>query len=202
MKETESRKNSHLWNDFLEGDDKSFTLLYTLYINRLLSYGYKICPVRELVHDAVQEVFLDLFLKRGKAHRTIADLKGYLFASLKHFILKKMSRQNMIGRGRNDTIREETFMVAYDAGDGLEEKERKIEIRLKLLHAIDQLTPREKEIIYLRFEEELDYIQISKILGITVDSCYKEFYRAMKALRLLVDRETFISFFVFFQKKS
>lgn len=202
MKETESRKNSYLWNDFLEGDDKSFALLYTLYINRLLSYGYKICPVRDLVHDAVQEVFLDLFLKREKPHHAIADLKGYLFASLKHCILKKLGRQNRQDRVRNEASREETFMVAYDSGDGIEEKEHKLEIRMKLLHAIDQLTPREKEIIYLRFEEELDYVQISKILGITVDSCYKEFSRAIKDLRLLVDRETFISFFVFFQKKS
>jgi RNA polymerase sigma factor (sigma-70 family) len=201
MKETESRKNSHLWNDFLEGDDKSFALLYTLYINRLLSYGYKICPVRELVHDSVQEVFLDLFLKRGKTHHAISDLKGYLFASLKHSIMKKLVRQNRQERGIDDPKLHETFIIAYDSGDGVEEKEHKLEIRLKLLHAIDQLTPREKEIIYLRFEEELDYVQISRILGITVDSCYKEFSRAMKDLRLLVDRETFISFFVFFQKK-
>jgi DNA-directed RNA polymerase specialized sigma24 family protein len=130
MKETESRKNSHLWNDFLEGDDKSFALLYTLYINRLLSYGYKICPVRELVHDSVQEVFLDLFLKRGKTHHAISDLKGYLFASLKHSIMKKLVRQNRQERGIDDPKLHETFIIAYDSGDGVEEKEHKLEIRL------------------------------------------------------------------------
>jgi RNA polymerase sigma factor (sigma-70 family) len=191
-----------LWNEFLKGDDKAFSLIYYQQIKRLLTYGYKLSPEKELVHDAIQEVFLDLYQKKGKPHILIEDLKGYLFISLKHSILKKVAGLRKFDLGRMDERYSDYFKVEYNFQDEIIKKETGEETRLKILHAVEQLSPREKEIIYLKFEEELDYAQISKILEITIESCHKQFYRAMKELRKLCDPEKFLNFFLLIAKKS
>ncbi len=71
-----------LWQSFLDGDDKSFSYIYELHINGLLAYGLKIATDREIVHDSIQEVFMDLFLKRKKIDVKIRNLKSYLFVAL------------------------------------------------------------------------------------------------------------------------
>jgi len=79
-----------LWNSFLDGDDKAFVAIYHLFIHPLLSYGKKLTSDRELVHDAVQEIYMDLCQKRGKKHIPISNLKAYLFIALKNSILQKI----------------------------------------------------------------------------------------------------------------
>jgi len=191
-----------LWSGFLKGDDKSFSLIYFHQINRLMAYGYKLSPDREIVHDAIQEVFLDLYQKRGKSGKMIKDLKGYLFSSIKHSILKKLIGIQKLEHGWADQKYEEYFQIEYEPGETGEANAEKLETKEKLNRMIGQLSPREKEIIYLKFEEELDYVQISEILEITVESCHKQFYRAMKDLRSMTDRDTFLELLFIFFKNS
>lgn len=90
MRDSEHKSIDLLWSSFLNGDDKGFSVIYQLHINRLLSYGYKLCPDREWVHDSIQEVFPDLFLKRKKQERNIENLKAWLFVAIRNSLVKKM----------------------------------------------------------------------------------------------------------------
>jgi RNA polymerase sigma factor (sigma-70 family) len=51
---------------------------------------------------------------------------------------------------------------------------------------MDQLTPRQREVIYLRFFEELSYEEIAGMLDISVKGAYKLSYRALDALKELL----------------
>lgn len=191
-----------LWYSFLKGDDKAFALIYFQHITSLLNYGYKISPEKELVHDAVQEVFLDLYEKRNKSQVEIDNLKAYLLVSLKHTLLKMILRQRKQNSFWNDEKTVRLFDIQYCFQEEIISKEIGDEKKRRLQEAILKLSPGEKEIIYLKFEEELEYSEISKILNITIESCRKQLYRAIKALRQLIDTETFFTFFCFLRKKS
>lgn len=192
-----------LWQSFLKGDDHSFALIYQHYVEGLLSYGYKFNIERELVRDALQEVFTDLYLKRDHIHIEIENLKGYLFTALKNNLLKKILKQKKFGFDDIDTIKAELhFENEYSFQDQLIEMEISIETRQKLRHAIENLSSKQKEIIFLKFEEEMDYPEIAKILNITVESARKQLYRALKSLRELLDPKTLQLFFAFFRKKN
>ena len=80
-----------LWQAFLKGDDKSFTIIYQQHIEGLISYGYKLNPDHDLVHDCIQEIFMDLFLKRKKISIKIEKLRPYLFVALRNCIGKKIA---------------------------------------------------------------------------------------------------------------
>lgn len=191
-----------LWQSFLDGDDKSFSAIYHSYIDQLLSYGYKFSNNREIVHDSIQEIFIDLFQKRKKTGVKIENLKAYLFVALRNGIIKKVKRNRKYEileiTDKQDNI---PFYVEYSFQDQLIEEEITNEVNDKLKTAIKGLPARQKEIIYLKFEEELNYEQISEIMNISVESARKLIYRALFSLREKVHSRLLISLFLIFNKK-
>ncbi|MBW6537796.1 MAG: sigma-70 family RNA polymerase sigma factor [Mariniphaga sp.] len=202
MSELKKTNLNFLWKSFLKGDDKSFSLIYQQHINGLFLYGSRLCTDRELVRDCMQEVFVDLFLKRKKMSREIVNLKSYLFVSLRNCILKKMEKtrklDSVVGY---DNENSGPFYTEYNFLDKYMELEISNELKKKLHSNINNLPSRQKEIIYLKFEEEMDYPEIAPILKISVESARKLLYRALLTLRKTVDPSISQTLFLLFFKK-
>ncbi|MFV0593422.1 MAG: RNA polymerase sigma factor [Draconibacterium sp.] len=194
----------YLWESFLTGDDKSFSTIYELYINQLISYGYKLCTDREIVHDSLQEIFIDLFLKRNKLNVDIRNLKAYLFISLRNSLVKKIKNKKRFELlDLKDNNFEFDFDVEYSHQDRLIEDEISRELKKVLQAATKKLPAKQKEIIYLKFEEEMSYPEIAKIMNISIESARKLLYRALLSLRSKVHSDSFTpSFFILFSKIS
>lgn len=202
MADLQSKYIELLWQSFLNGDDKSFAIIYRQFAPGLLAFGYRFKVDHELVHDSLQEVFIDLYLKREKLDIKIDKLKGYLFVALKNSILKKLSNDKKIDLvDFEEKNNEALFDIEYSFQDHLIRNEISTEVKKKLRNAVSNLSAKQKEIIFLKFEEELEYPEISKILNITIESARKQFYRAIKTLRELLDPESFSSFLFVFSKK-
>ena len=203
MIDSSDKSIDFLWHSFLNGDDKSFALIYQRHIDRLLSYGYKLSTDKELVHDCLQDVFMDLFLRRKKVGVNIENLKAYLFVALRNCLIKKITKNR---KSENIEITEgqaELFSnVEYCCQEQLIELEISNEIKNKLSTAVNSLPPKQKEVIYLKFEEELEYLEISEILKISVESARKLLYRALISLRKVVEPATFQILFLFLFKNK
>jgi RNA polymerase sigma factor (sigma-70 family) len=191
-----------LWSSFLNGDHKAFAAIYYDLINSLLSYGKKVTADRELLHDTIQEIFLDLYQKKDKRHTPIINLKGYLFMALKNGILKKIVQNRVYDDKLADDHQLNEFTMEYSFQDQLISREISEEKHLRLQKAIVALTAKQKEIIYLRFEEELEYTEIAGLMNISVESARKQLYRALTALRQIFDNESFVILFSFLRKKA
>lgn len=187
MADLKPKNIDFLWHSFLKGDDKSFSVIYQQHIQALLAYGYKLASDRELVNDAVQEVFLDLFQRRSRLNKEIGNLKSYLFVSLRNSLRKKLIRNRKFDTLNGEENGEDLyFQVEYSFEDKLIELEISSAVREKLRKAINNLPARQKEIIYLRFEEELDYKEISDILYISGESARKLLHRSLLSLRKIL----------------
>ena len=199
-----SNKNiDFLWQSFLNGDDKSFVVIYQRHIDSLLSYGFKLCSDRELVHDCLQEVFIDLFIKRKKTGVNIENLKSYLFVALRNSLIKNIRKIRKHEHFEiKDVLTEIAFNSEYSFQEQLIELEISTEIKEKLRVAVNSLPQKQKEIIYLKFEEELEYSEISEIMKISVESARKLLYRALLSLRNIINPKTFQVFFHILFKKS
>jgi RNA polymerase sigma factor (sigma-70 family) len=57
------------------------------------------------------------------------------------------------------------------------------ELRQRIQFAINALTPRQKEIIYLRYFNDLSYDQICELMNINYQSARTQHYNALKVLR-------------------
>ncbi len=190
-----------LWGSFLSGDDNAFAGIYHSFAPDLLSYGKKLISANNLVSDALQEIFLDLYLKRDKAHIPVSNLKAYLFTSLKNTIRKKQIRNKRFeNKEVNDKLLGE-FNIEYSFQDQLINIEISEEKQTRLQKAIITLSPGQKEIIYLKFEQGLEYPEIAQLMSITIESARKQLYRALLSLRHVLDNEVFLTLFTYFRKK-
>lgn len=187
------------WIQFKDGDKEAFAFFYNMYIDSLFNYGLKICSDEDTVKDAMQEIFIDLYLNREKNKTSPENLKYYLFLALKRNLVKRLQKNRKFETGNpafkgTDDIE---FSIEYE----LIEKEQQEEIQKKVINALNQLPDRQKEAIYLRFNEALDYAEIANILGITIESVRKQVYRALKTVRELIDNESDVILLHFFQRK-
>ncbi len=203
MRERDQENLDFLWHSFLDGDDKVFSVIYQQHINRLLAYGHKLCPNHEWIHDSIQEVYLDLFLKREKLNgRKIENLKAYLFVAFRNKLFKRILQEKKFQALQLDgELEGSLFQTEYNIQNQIIEFELSKEIKEALVQAVNGLPARQKEIIYLKFEEELEYSEISEILKISIESARKLVYRALIALRKVLDPKMVqVLLFIFSEK--
>jgi RNA polymerase sigma factor (sigma-70 family) len=187
------------WLQFKDGDKEAFATFYNLHVNRLYHYGQTLCNDDDTVKDAIQEVFLDLYLKRANNRTTHENLKYYLLLVLKRNLIKKLKSKR---RFEGEEISEDKFSeLEFSPEYKLIEFENIEELRLKLSKALDDLPSKQKEAVYLRFNESMEYTEIADILGITIESVRKQVYRALKTVRKLLDNKSITILFHFFQRK-
>ncbi len=203
MEKPKNNTVDFLWHSFLNGNDKSFTLIYYKQVHKLISYGCKLCGNRELVRDCVQEVFIDLYLKRQKLNVKIRNLKAYLFIALRNCIIKKITQRRKTESINNyNEDANGIFKSEYNFQDQLMAYELSEEIKSKLFNAINGLPPKQKEIIYLKFEEEMEYDEISEIMKISIDSARKLMYRSLISLRKIINPDIILNLFFASVKKT
>ncbi|WP_303917789.1 RNA polymerase sigma factor [Draconibacterium sediminis] len=204
MKRSSDKDINNLWQSFQTGNSDSFTAIYNFYIYQLIAYGSKLCPDQHTVRDSIQEIFIDLFLKPKKQKTEIKNLKAYLFIALRNRIYKRLQRNSRIETLDTSTENVELdFHIEYSYQEKLEQEEISEEIKNLLQQATAKLPSKQKEIIYLKFEEEMSYEEIAAIMRISVESTRKLFYRAMLSLRSYIDKKEFKTiFFILFRKKN
>jgi RNA polymerase sigma factor (sigma-70 family) len=196
--EKDYRNLRNIWSRFVTGDQEAFAVLYNLHIDHLYHYGSKLCNDDEAVKDSLQELFLELFLKREKIKVNPENLKFYLLLALKRSLVKKILSNRKKNRDVDHSI---DFEPEYSIEFQIMERERDAEITRKVSDALRQLPAKQKEAIYLRFNAGLEYPEIADILEITVESVRKQVHRALKTIREILGNESQpILFSIFFKK--
>lgn len=185
------------WNAFLEGNREAFAYFYNLHIDALFQYGTKIMADEDAVKDAIQEVFLDLYLKRKTNSADPYKLKFYLLLALKRNLIKRLKRE----RRFTETSEEIDFIPEYSIETRIIDKEQQEEINRKISILLSQLPAKQKEAIYLRYNQSLEYSEVAKVLNISVESARKQIYRALKSVKKLLKSEN-INFFILFKSSE
>ncbi len=176
-----------IWNRFQTGDKEAFAIIYNFYIDRLYQYGSKLCKDDELVKDSLQELYLELYLKRDKLNISPEHLSYWLILALKRNLIKKMQNtRRFMGYFKEFS----DFIPEYSTEHRIIKREEENEVNRKVAKALKMLPSRQNEAVYLRFNEQLDYNEIAGIMDISVESVRKLVYRALKAVREIIGNES------------
>ncbi|WP_298646804.1 RNA polymerase sigma factor [uncultured Proteiniphilum sp.] len=170
-----------LFTKFKEGDDHAFSFFYEFYINDLYAYGISLGGEKEVVKDAVQDIFLKIYFEE-KDFSSIDHLKYFLLKSLKnrlYNIYKSKVVSTMTGISE-DVL---SFSITTTVLDRIINEEDRTIIQQQVEDLLSKLTPRQKEAIYLRFMQELEYEEIAEIMDITPHAARKLISRSLKRLR-------------------
>lgn len=159
------------------------TSIYNNHINDLYSYGLHLGFDKNLIMDAVHDVFFNI-CKSEKEISRINDIKFFLFKSLKNRLLNlSRSSGRMIAVPLNDQTNELPFDIQVTIDESLIIKEEHEITRRKIEEMLNVLTARQREIIYLKYAQEYDYEKISQLMHISVPACRKLAHRALQVIR-------------------
>ena len=170
-----------LWQSFKSGDRNAFARVLDLYYPLLLNYGIRLENDREFVKDCLHDLFLEIWNRRQKLDE-VHHLKSYLLTSLRRKLLRESRRLRWF-REAKEVSDDYTFEVQFTIESYLIRNEIQHEDLKKLQLNLDKLTKRQREIIYLRFYQELEYDEISRIMEINYHSAVNLIYEALKLLR-------------------
>lgn len=184
---------NNLWERFIGGDDNAYTQLYNLYIDDLFAYGMHFTPDRESVKDCIQEVFITLYKNRSR-QKNIGNLKCYLFASLKNELFDLFKKS--VEYYQIDTI-EPVFGVEYSVEDLFMEDEIDKYNQAKVNEILQSLTPRQHEVIYYRYVEEMSYEEIGLLMHMNYQSVRNLIYRSIQKAREVVPKYIFTFLLIF-----
>jgi RNA polymerase sigma-70 factor (ECF subfamily) len=179
-----------LWNQFRNGDTESFVSIFKKYYSNLFNYGCKITADHAIIEDCIQDLFIDLWRTGGKAE--IISLKAYFFRAFKFKLIKAISKENKTssfvpGLHENDfEISREVFLINNHENKELSEK---------VFAAIEELSSRQKEIIYLKFHQNLSYEEVSEIMNINYQAARNLVYQAIKVLKKIITVQLLLSIF-------
>jgi len=172
-----------LWSRFLKGDNQVLSLIYLQYSNALFDYGCRFTVDKDLVKDCIQEVFCTLIRTRKNLSET-DNVRLYLLKSLKRRIIRDLKSASSTPRLLNDQDYSFDLLWSESLDDQLNELDE--EKRQLLASAMQSLTDRQKEAIYLRFNRGLEYEEISFLLSLNYQSSRALIHRAIEKLREVI----------------
>ncbi|MEN6456225.1 MAG: sigma-70 family RNA polymerase sigma factor [Prolixibacteraceae bacterium] len=167
------------WDRFRQGDDNVLSAIYAEHAGSLYLYGQKLTPNRAVIEDALHDLFIDLIRNRKGIGET-GNIHFYLLKAFRRKLIRLLKRES---RYSDSQIHESLFEIRYSAEQELIDEEARNQTTRDLALAIEKLSPRQKEAIYLRFQKELDYPEVADILGMGVEASRNLIYRAIKSLK-------------------
>ena len=183
------KENQLLWKSFLQGNKEALATIFLLFHDDLYRYGLKLAGNDNLVEDSLQDLFLQLWKNRQNL-RQIDNLKPYLFKSFRNHIIDNVELQNPVIRIEIDF--EHPFEVTYSPEDFMIQQQVSEENQLKIVEALNNLSSRQREAIYLRYFEELDFDMIAIVMDMNVQSVRNTLHRGLQALRNLMLMQLFL----------
>lgn len=165
--------------DLCSSDKNLIQFVYDKYADDLFSYGLKMGYKKEVLEDAIHDLFYKLCRSPNMLNQ-VNELKFYLFRALRNRLIN-------IDKSTSKFVTTETpefnLSVKTDSLHLLIEAEEQALIKKKVDKLLAVLTPRQREIIYLRFMHEMSYKEIGDLLDMTPASVKNVVYKGINKIR-------------------
>jgi len=180
--------NEELWASFKNGNFEAFSSIYNNYSHDLILYGLKIQADRQVVQDAIHDLFIELWSSKKRLSH-VKSIRFYLLKSLRYKLLsisRKQRTESFVAIEQfSDTL------AAEDLSELLEDQDVKIS---KIRSSLHKMSPRQQEVIYLYFYLSYSIQQIADIMEVNYQSAANLLQRALTALRKLIQFNILIFF--------
>jgi RNA polymerase sigma-70 factor (ECF subfamily) len=165
--------------------------LIVRYQHRLLRYLLYLTGNREMAEDLFQEVWMRV-LVRGSQFNGQARFDTWLFTIARNLLIdlrrkRTMSSLDELIEGKNEDDRPMAFEVADDDPTPFDHFANS-EDRERIAASLLQLDALYREVLVLRFHEELSLEEIAKVTHAPLSTVKSRLYRGMAALKPKLER--------------
>ncbi len=174
----QAHSDNILWDSFRQGNKNALAELFERYYEFLHQYGIKICRDTEMVNDSLQDLFIEIWQQRKPA--PLLSIQAYLLRALRYKLMRTLKSQQPILADSTELpfeISHESFLIQTEQDNANV---------AALTHQLEQLSPKQREIIFLRFYQHLSYREICEIMNIDYQVARNQLSIAIKRLRTLI----------------
>ena len=165
----------------IAGSEEAFSRLYDENFDKIYRYVYLKVGNRTEAEDLTQEVFLKALGAIGSYKWRQLPFASWLFRIAHNEVIDHFRKQKKQTRLNNRTLNTENNPIAI-AEQSLERKQ--------LMAAVENLSPAQREVIYLRFVAELSIAEVAKTLSKSEGTVKALQYGGIVALRkILTEKE-------------
>ncbi|NND32012.1 MAG: sigma-70 family RNA polymerase sigma factor [Saprospiraceae bacterium] len=170
-----------LWNAFKAGNRDALSNLFKTYYPILYRYGQKIHNNHHEVEENIQEFFLYLYERRARL-TTPDSIKSYLLKSFRRRLLNHLE-QSRSHRKRMAQYADQLVDIQFSVDEIMVRQEVSDHIRHIFVDMLNALPKRQREVIYLRYYDQLTIAEVAQVLSISYQGAVNTAYKAIKALR-------------------
>jgi RNA polymerase sigma-70 factor (ECF subfamily) len=160
--------------------------LITRFQHRLLRYLMYLTGNREMAEDLFQEVWMRV-LVRGEQYNGRARFETWLFTIARNLVIDQRRKRTMssldeLVEGSSDDDRAMTFEIAADDPTPFEHFSR-LEDREQIAAALLGLDTLHREVLVLRFHEELSLEEIARVTQAHLSTVKSRLYRGLAMIK-------------------
>jgi RNA polymerase sigma factor (sigma-70 family) len=173
-------ETENLVTQAISGDVEAFGELYTNHVTKIYRYVYYNVHDKEHAEDITQEVFLKAWKAIGSCRGKEKTFSSWLYRIAHNLIIDKL-RKSQKQPSREAELPE-------DIRDTSDRMEISLEQR-DLLKVIDVLSPNQRQVIVMKFIEEMDNREIAETMGKSTGAIRILQMRALETLRKTLGKE-------------
>lgn len=181
MRDTGFDTNKDLLLQLQQHNEQALAMLMKTHYKDLYHYGSRFASDEALVKDTIQEIFISLWQRRETA-TSILSLRFYLLGAVKNKMIKALQKK----KNDHDTIQDAEhyhFEAEFSIEKKIIEKQLAQERAEKVQSIISRLSTRQREIIYLKFYQQLDHNQIAGLMNISQQSVYNLLHESIQKFK-------------------
>lgn len=161
----------------IEGDEDAFCELYATYKNRLIYFAMRFLKSREYAEDVFQDAFTVVWQSRRFINPD-ASFSSYLYTIMRNRILNQLRNS-----ANEEKLKESILSQALDYTEDTKREVMLNDLKSLISHALQQLTPRQREIFEMSREAQLSHKEIADKLGISINTVQEHISISLKLIR-------------------
>jgi RNA polymerase sigma factor (sigma-70 family) len=188
------KQENILWIQFRDGDKNALGALFVQYYDDLYAYGMKLTGDEDMVRDSIQDLFIKLWESRNRI-KIVEQVKPYLIRAFRNLTIdqSRLAEKNPVQRFSISVMPEVLHFEPEDFKSEAELVQNQIS---KLLLAMNELPPRVREAVYLRYYTGLNFDELATVMNVTVQSTRNLIHQGIKSLKDVLIALVIISKFV------
>lgn len=169
--------DKELFARIVDGDQSAFTAVYEKYTGPLYFYALKLLKSEMLAEELVQEIFMHLWAKR-QTLGTVENPGGFLNRMTLHKAIDWIRRHQLDLKVH--------YYITRSANTAANTTEEEIDFKTieRLIDAaVHHLSPQRSAVYKLKYEQKLNYDEISNELKISKHTVRNHLSKAFEAIR-------------------
>jgi RNA polymerase sigma factor (sigma-70 family) len=174
-----NQPEDELWMALAAGNEYALEALFKKHHAIMYRLGMKWSNDRDLVLDSIQDLFESLWQNRNKLAK-VKWVKAYMLKMFRRILIRKIKKnRKTITQPITDTL----WLPEFTEEDFIISAETKTDLARIVSKALNELSERERQVLYMRFYLEMEYDEIAQYLNLNYQVIMNYTSRAFRKLR-------------------